>query len=209
MKILLLGPPVYKRAFLNVAEDIEFHDAMYSLPVEVTPETVDFAVFTGGADVSPHLYGESPRPETNTDPRRDFREKHLFDTLKRRNIPMVGICRGAQFLNVMNGGKMNQHVERHTAPHRMKLNMMLGEMPNEIQVNSTHHQMMEVPKNGQVLAYTSDLAFKGETVEPEVVFFPETKSLCVQYHPEMLGFDSNGYEYFNLLIKEMICDVNV
>jgi len=65
-------------------------------------------VFTGGADVSPFMYGEKKLSVTCNDEHRDEQEKLFFERYTK--VPKVGICRGGQFLNVMNGGKMWQHV---------------------------------------------------------------------------------------------------
>src|SRR5690554_3184603 len=78
-----------------------------------TAEEADLVCFIGGEDVQPSLYGEHDHPSTHTNPARDEMEEKLFHYCLNEGIPMAGICRGAQFLNVMNGGKLYQDVDNH------------------------------------------------------------------------------------------------
>jgi gamma-glutamyl-gamma-aminobutyrate hydrolase PuuD len=103
--------------------------------------------FTGGADVQPHLYGEH-NVASYVNPARDEREMEVYTYCKGLGVPMVGICRGGQFLNVMEGGKMYQDVDNHTATHYLTL----AETGEQFKVTSTHHQMMRPAPHGKVLA---------------------------------------------------------
>jgi len=85
--------------------------------------SIDLVQFTGGEDVTPSLYGEQAHAATSCNPARDDREAKIFLSFKNK-VPMAGICRGAQFLNVMNKGSMWQHVtiqscsqKRSASPH--------------------------------------------------------------------------------------------
>src|SRR5206468_3407306 len=79
----------------------------------------DLVIFAGGADVDPVLYGEVPHETTCCDPKRDQQDMDLYLMCVEHGIPMLGICRGAQFLHVMNGGKLWQHVDKHYGDHRI------------------------------------------------------------------------------------------
>ncbi len=158
----------------------------------------DLVVFTGGSDVDPALYGDEKHMYTSIDTERDLNDVAAYQWAKKNNIPCVGICRGGQFLNVMNGGKMYQHIDGHTRNHQM-IGQGIGE--EGIEVTSTHHQMMIVPKSGELVAWAEDIAFSGE-YEPEVVWFSERKDLSVQYHPEYMDEDSDGYQYFQTLVED-------
>lgn len=102
------------------------------------PADADILLFTGGPDIDPKLYGQPQHYSTSTSPTRDRLDSALFymgyDKYK------VGICRGAQFLNVMSGGSMIQHIMggAHKKPHdlRLKGGSTISNVP------STHHQMM-------------------------------------------------------------------
>lgn len=103
-------------------------------------EQSDFLQFTGGADVSPDYYNQPLHPRSSCTPARDVREALIYSRAVKLEIPMAGICRGAQFLNVMNGGTMWQHVDNHSIHGTHKAtNLITGE---DVMVTSTHHQMM-------------------------------------------------------------------
>ena len=70
----------------------------------------DLVHFTGGEDVTPVLYGQHPHPRTYNSEARDQAEMKVYLQALGLDIPMVGECRGGQFLNVMCGGEMYQHV---------------------------------------------------------------------------------------------------
>ena len=158
---------------------------------------VKLCVFTGGEDVHPSYYGEEQGDNTYTNISRDKFEKVIFDTCVKNDIPMVGICRGAQFLTVMNGGRLHQHVNNHTIGHMIKT--LDGK---EFYVSSTHHQMMRpwLCKNFEVLATANQ--WTGD--DPEVVRYNTTRSLAIQYHPEFMGATSEGVVYASKLIEELV-----
>ncbi len=85
-----------------------------------TLDLLDGLVLAGGADVDPATYGAVPHPETDgTWPERDRFELALAHRALERDIPLLGICRGVQMLNVALGGTIDQHLpdavghERH------------------------------------------------------------------------------------------------
>lgn len=175
-------------------------------------EESDLVVFTGGADVSPSLYGDTRHHTTGNDPHRDWREKAIFIKCQELKIPTVGICRGGQFLNVMSGGRMYQDVTKHTMPHEIT-DLETGDV---IYVSSTHHQMM-MPAENAVLVASSYLGgqrewYDGEVFRRdvsdqdfEVVYYPHTNSLCFQPHPE---FNQDIYlgmkQYFRECLKKYL-----
>lgn len=174
----------------------------------------ELVCFTGGEDVSPNLYGDKRHPTTHNNPHRDFRESELFTNFLFRGLPMVGICRGAQFLNVMAGGRMYQNVTRHTAPHHLT-NLRDGTF---VWVTSTHHQMMMPSDAGQLLGasylegdrewFDGEVAKRDKSNEDiEVVLYARKRLLCFQPHPEMYqGYhEYDGMrEYFFSLVSELI-----
>lgn len=175
-----------------------------------TPEVCDLAVFTGGEDVTPNLYGDKAHHATFNNPMRDAKEKNVFDYLYAKGIPMVGICRGGQFLNVMSGGRMYQHVSDHTRSHNI-IDQRTGET---IYVSSTHHQMMMPHESAEVIAvsnlggtrewYDMEVFRRDQSnTDYEVVLYKDTKCLCFQPHPEYIRPEFLGMrEYFFKLLKE-------
>lgn len=171
----------------------------------------DLVQFTGGADVSPHLYGEKNTGLSGCSEARDAREVEVYRKVLDLGIPMAGICRGAQFLNVMNGGKMYQDVTKHAIGGTHKITSWeswTGEK-KIIEVTSTHHQQMR-PGNGYFNVASSDLGgvkrhvVDGKIVtvddptDYEVLWYPDTTCFCFQPHPEY-GVASCRDYYFECL----------
>jgi putative glutamine amidotransferase len=122
-------------------------------------DRVDGICLPGGPDLQPSAYGEEPHPQLGpTEPRVDAVELALVRAADRRNLPILGICRGMQLLNVARGGTLHQHLPDvvgdrlehrqpehgsatthhvETAPHS-RLRAILG--GPKLQVNSFHHQ---------------------------------------------------------------------
>jgi gamma-glutamyl-gamma-aminobutyrate hydrolase PuuD len=168
---------------------------IFDIPLEQVNsiEEAEFAIFTGGADVNPTLYGEIPHPTTGVNYARDMAEKIEFNRILEAGIPMVGICRGAQFLTVMAGGKLVQNVSGQPFFH----NVTDIETTEEFEITSTHHQLMHPflmdKKEYEILAYSNGLINlweglpKGEKTpefECEIVYYPKINALCIQGHPE-------------------------
>ncbi len=121
--------------------------------------TAQGLLITGGADVDPTAYGEAPRGAGATDPGRDALDREAFDAATGRGIPVLGICRGLQAINVFSGGTLVQHLEHHESPPypahaadatRHPLRLLPGtrlaallDGPVMLQVNSFHHQAVD------------------------------------------------------------------
>ena len=72
---------------------------------------VDALIITGGRDLDPAAYGHDPHPASDEPARdRDAWEFALLEAALRRRMPVLGICRGAQLLNVARGGTLHQHL---------------------------------------------------------------------------------------------------
>jgi len=173
------------------------------------PIKADLIIFTGGADVNPKLYSETCHNTTRFSDERDDKDKAIYTLAIKNNIPMLGICRGAQFLTVMNGGKLIQHVEGHAnGDHNASLHdpSAIGIEGEVFNTTSTHHQMMYPfnldPSSYDILASSeeelSSIYHKNKTevfkeeeidVECEIVYYKETLCLCIQGHPESMLTD--------------------
>lgn len=164
-------------------------------------------VFTGGADVCPFLYGELPLEGTRYDITRDMREIKLYKQIP-WEVPKIGICRGAQFLNVMSGGSMWQHVNGHLVNHPIVTCANKTEPSRTLMISSTHHQMMIPSPDADVLASGCEATiFKSELLDrsidkpgsdPEVIYYWTTNSLCFQPHPEYGPAECTRY-FFHLI----------
>lgn len=103
-------------------------------------EDATLVVFTGGADVTPSLYGEK-NVASNCDWLRDVAEQEVFDFCRFVGMPMFGICRGSQFLHVMMDGKLWQDVTNHCCTHDL-IDVESGAVIKD--TCSTHHQMVRL-----------------------------------------------------------------
>lgn len=177
-----------------------------------SPSEADFVQFTGGEDVSPFLYGEEQHPLTYPSGIRDSMEQEAFQEAQILGINCLGICRGAQFLNVMNGGKLYQHVGNHAL--RGTHDCYSEVMGKTVKVSSTHHQMMRPSETGELEGWAWKLShFKEHMLDKdtiarrvtdekdvEVVFYEDTKSLCFQPHPEY-GYAGETRDYYFTLLN--------
>lgn len=184
------------------------------IEVVKTPQEADFLTFIGGADVSPMLYQEPKHKATISDPARDEKEANIYNIFVNKK-PMVGICRGAQFLHVMNGGELWQHIDGHAlhATQRHKVYDVSDE--NEYEVTSTHHQSMDVPtadefeiilvaqESKERSSYYSTTQ-RGENFDIEGGWWSDTKCLCFQPHPELTPKGDECRNLFFLLLSQYI-----
>ena len=154
----------------------------------------DLVCFTGGSDVSPYLYGEE-NVSSYCDPKRDEYEKELYDHFLSLGVPMVGICRGGQLLNVLNGGRMIQDLT-----HRMSGLEPLDIEYDYLRVQVDHHQgMLHGDSAVLISGYMSTLGHNDELDSiGAIILYPNTNCLCFQPHPEW-GHQPTKELFFELL----------
>lgn len=177
------------------------------------PDSYDLVLFTGGADVSPEYYGEtSPKHYCSTNIERDITETRIFNRAYKNKIKMAGICRGIQFLTVICGGRLIHHLNNHSGSYH---EFGCSKDNHIIRVNSLHHQMCIPPKDGYIIGWSqtrkSDM-YLGDKDEPvkwpgpevEAVLIPDKLCVGVQYHPELMRNDTEGYKWFYQLISRFL-----
>lgn len=210
-----------------------FLETMYELEVVtikdynkgVLTNNIDLLVFTGGADVNPAYYGENIGSNTNINTSRDEEEENLFYRFD--YLPKLGICRGSQFLTALSGGKLVQHVSGHLGNHDIHLKSSKSHLINgtgkfnTYNITSTHHQMMFPfnlkKENYRIIAWSkrfkSDTYLNGKDeeiklpsdfVEPEIVYYNNSKSLCIQGHPEFESCPANTSSMILNLIDKLL-----
>jgi putative glutamine amidotransferase len=170
-------------------------------PLDLVPGTkslpdVDGLLLPGGWDVDPSFYGEQ-RDENlgDTDPQLDATELAMFRQARERDLPVLGICRGQQVINVAMGGSLVQHLEDHDAraigrrhlAHTIEVDPSseLGRAAGEhkIPVNSLHHQAIKR------LASGLHESARGEDGTVEGIESDDGLIVAVQCHPEELTSD--------------------
>jgi putative glutamine amidotransferase len=170
-------------------------------PVELRPGTpslpdVDGLLLPGGWDVDPAFYGEKKDDKVGPiDHDLDETELRLFQQARERELPVLGICRGQQVINVALGGSLVQHLDDHDVrgfgrshlAHTIEVDPAseLGHAAGEhkIRVNSLHHQAIKQLAPG--LHQTA----RGEDDTVEGVESDDGLIVAVQCHPEELTTD--------------------
>lgn len=132
--------PVVLDASAYVAERASAFDSMAGL------------LLSGGADLDPALYGEARTGARDIEPDRDALEAEAWSAAIARSVPILGLCRGLQAINVFSGGTLLQHVDGHlgagwghgpAATHALRVapgSMLAGLVGEALEVNSYHHQ---------------------------------------------------------------------
>lgn len=181
------------------------------IPITLTIESIvpmlsvlDGIIFTGGSDIDPHYYGEEPSEHLGeTKPRRDAHEIALLKKIiQDTKLPYLGICRGAQLLNVACGGTLYQDIAsarpeaeehsyfgrspKHVSTHNVSidphstLHRMVSQ--HELAVNSFHHQAIHTIGEGLI----ASAAASDGTIEA-IEMQGKRMVLAVQWHPEMMA----------------------
>lgn len=142
----------------------------------INPKT-DLIVFEGGTDIESSLYGEEPGSHNEIPNRkRDQFEVEIFRLAVQERIPMLGICRGAQLITALTGGKLIQHMEGHRGsyPFIAFTGMKKSKVIKGI---CAHHQACVPTEDAKILAMSIP-----DNV-PEIFWYPKIKALCIQGHP--------------------------
>lgn len=178
-------------------------------------DRIDGLLMIGGEDVSPLLFGQQPSKSLGeVVPDRDIYDLALIRKAVKRGIPVLGICRGIQCLNIAMGGDLIQDIpsevqdaiqHRQNAPrsygsHTITITKgslmanLLG--VDEIAVNSFHHQACgKVAPGYKVTARASDGVI-------EAIESADGKSFGVQFHPE--GFVYSGKKEFLPIFQHLV-----
>lgn len=195
------------------------HTRTTQLPKELAPNS-GVLILWGGEDISPSLYGEkSTHSNAHDQPSdRDTLEVNLALEAMDIGMPIIAICRGAQLMCALLGGKVIQDVTGHGREHHITTNTGLT-----LATSSLHHQML-YPWNieHELLAWSVSRSehYQGEVdewafpdhaltetndiIEPEVMWFPQGKCLAIQGHPEFMREDDAFVQYCQALVNERI-----
>ena len=188
MKLLLL-------AKLNAQN---YYNAVVSFGHEAVYETddlsqIDGVILCGGSDIDPAYYGQGLCGAVNMDKERDQREFAIARECLKLGIPMFGICRGHQLLNVLLGGTLIQHLENvafhnQSGAERYVVHEVNALVPSTFSrlfgerfvVNTSHHQAVDRLADGLVATlFAHDGTIEGFEHESLPI-------LGVQWHPERM-----------------------
>jgi putative glutamine amidotransferase len=222
-------------ALIAIAQNRRMADYVESVrraggePVEVVPglekpehilARVDGLMLTGGGDVDPRLYGETPHATfQEAEAGRDAFEIELSRAAVAAGIPFLAICRGMQVLNVAMGGTLVQDIPsqvsgalEHSVPeprfhiaHEVwvskgsKLSTLLADHMEDgetCHVNSRHHQSVKDVAKGFVITATSPDGVNEAMEKPDAPF-----CIAVQWHPENFWRTGEFRELFEGLVQ--------
>jgi putative glutamine amidotransferase len=157
---------------------------------DVPPEEMDGLLLTGGSDITPEfLRQENVDPtliqQDDLDPKRDRWEFEAISNALARGLPILGVCRGIQVLNVALGGTLVLDIPGHGLPEQKDQDIQPlrydGSVKHQYEnVNSSHHQAIDRVADGfEVEAWCTD-----DDVIEQVRLRNYPFALAVQYHPE-------------------------
>lgn len=161
-------------------------------------DCIDCLILSGGSDISPHYYDEAPHQSvTDIYRERDEMEFKLFEEARKKKVPVLGICRGMQLINVALGGNLIQDLPSlmpsahgHNSALTVTegyhfINLEHGFLKNifkkdRIFVNSEHHQAIGRTAEGlQICAKSDDGVIEAVESKEEAIY-------AVQFHPEAM-----------------------
>jgi putative glutamine amidotransferase len=177
---------------------------------ELPGEPLDGLVIGGGDDIGAEIYGGQVLPDVRIDPERDKLELRLLEPALARGIPILGICRGSQMINIALGGTLHTDIyEVYMQAPRMRtilpkktVRVVPGSRLDRIlrcnpcRVNALHHQSVDRLGEGlQVVAQDeAGIVQATEGTGPNFL-------LGVQWHPELLVFRTPQQRLFEALVE--------
>ena len=173
-------------------------------------EGLDGLIIGGGDDIGAEIYGGTVLPDVRIDPERDKLELKLLEEALERGVPVLGICRGSQIINVALGGTLHTDIyevyvqapRMRTVLARKTIRMEPGSRLDRIvrcnpcRVNALHHQSVDrVGRGLKVVAH--DEAGVIQAIEGGDDRF----LMGVQWHPELLVFSAPQQRLFQALAE--------
>lgn len=178
-------------------------------PSRPLPRHLDGLIIGGGDDIQAHLYGGEVQLDVRLDPARDALELSLLKRFIPKDTPVLGICRGAQLINVHLGGTLDPDIyttheglkRRRTVLPRKTVDIVGASQLHQLlgvtwcRVNSLHHQAVNKAGRGiNIVARDRDGLVQGiESTEHDFL-------IGVQWHPEWLIFNRPQQRLFSALV---------
>lgn len=185
------------------------------IPVRIGPglrtrlDGLDGLIIGGGVDIESRLYGVDTTDEWPFDPDRDSLELGALDWADRHGLPVLGICRGAQLINVHRGGTLIRDIDQSHPGRRRRRSVLpcrtvtltprsrLAELvgPQPLRINALHHQAVDRLGSGMTVA-----AVDGDGIVQAVEADGPCFRVGVQWHPELLAWKSRHRCLFAALV---------
>jgi len=171
---------------------------------------LDALIIGGGDDISPEHYNGDIAAKVKADPARDRLEMHWIRWALQKDVPLLGICRGAQLINVVLGGTLHQDIRAlrkrtYNRPGVLPTKQVQLEADSRmaricgkrhLRVNSLHHQAVKEPGAGiRVVGWDLD------RITQAIECATNRKIVGVQWHPEYLFYLPSHFALFRWLLK--------
>jgi gamma-glutamyl-gamma-aminobutyrate hydrolase PuuD/predicted ATP-grasp superfamily ATP-dependent carboligase len=177
------------------------------------PRTIDGLVFGGGSDVYPRTYEAQPKPGYRYDLARGDMEASWALAARRHDLPVLGICRGAQMLNVLAGGALHADLSNFAGAHlnpspwrklthreslKLRANSRLRQVIEQgrLRVNLIHQQAIDRLGVGLTVAARQDNGVIQAVEDGARKFW-----IGVQYHPELMVYRAAHRRLFRGLVQ--------
>ncbi len=189
-KIAILGRPKYTTNYEHFLQNHSFEPVVTLNPGEVTG--CDGLILPGGGDITPAFFGQKNKGSRNIDTELDILQFHALELCLHNNLPVLGICKGMQLMNIAFGGTIVQDMPEshlHQTPDK-DLYHATSILPDSFlyslygetaMVNSCHHQCVSLLGKG--LSVIQKTCKDGC---PEAIVHESFPILGVQWHPERL-----------------------
>ncbi|WP_187647958.1 gamma-glutamyl-gamma-aminobutyrate hydrolase family protein [Nitrosophilus labii] len=173
------------------------------------PKNFQGLILSGGVDIDPSIYGKK-RYIKNGDKKRDLLELSLIEEAVKKEIPILGICRGMQLINVFFGGTLHYDINELDLNHPhsktpLPLKTVIIDSDShlykilkrkKIKVNALHHQAIDIlGKDLQIAAYDKN------SITQAIEHIKNRYILGVQWHPEFIPFSKTSHKIFKHFIK--------
>ena len=163
---------------------------------------IEGIILSGGNDLSAEYTGSEIKDIRNPSPQRDALEGRLLEAAIERRLPILGICRGMQFINIFFGGSLTQDIKTElpeAGNHVRETHTIIVEDPlavnimgnDKFKVNSYHHQCIE---RHQVASVLKVFAFSKQDQMVEGLFHAGMPIAGIQWHPERKGNSTDENE---------------
>jgi putative glutamine amidotransferase len=181
------------------------------LPVPVWPELdyepllkqASMVVYPGGADINPRKYQHVPSLLCQkVDPVAEYFDEVFLPKAIEMGIPIFGVCRGLQAINVHFGGTLKQDLPQHPhsdtwdqTVHKVHLTYLMDKKVKAMEVNSLHHQGIdELAEPLEQIGYSDDFLI-------EAIYHPNKPIVAVQWHPEVLPYNNFIDSWISKILK--------